>query len=98
LENDGIASDIKLETFTCQDFRFTQKDGRIYAIALGWPENGQLVIRALRKSKYLPGVQSITLCGSDAPIGFSQTEEALIVSLPAHKPCQYAFALCIEPL
>ena len=32
LENDGIASDIKLKTFTARDFRFTQKGDAIFAI------------------------------------------------------------------
>src|SRR5215472_14560703 len=45
------------ETFTAQDIRFTSKGDALYAIALGWPEDGQLVIHTLwDRTPYLPGI------------------------------------------
>jgi alpha-L-fucosidase len=39
--------------YTARDVRFTTKGDTLYAIALGWPEDGKLVIRSLAK---FPGV------------------------------------------
>lgn len=44
----GHLSDFKFNGFSNRDVRFTTKDGRLYAIALGWPVDGKLVIEALK--------------------------------------------------
>ncbi|NLM09450.1 MAG: alpha-L-fucosidase [Clostridiaceae bacterium] len=93
LENDGIASDIKLKTFTARDFRFTQKGDAIFAIALGWPQDRVLRIRTFKRSDENPDVKHIELLGSDAPVMFRQTDSYLEVELPEKPPCDYAHAL-----
>lgn len=93
LENDGIASGIDSDIFTSKDFRFTAKGNAVYAIALGWPEDQILTIHALSKSKQSDTIKSVSLLGSPEELKFTQTEQGLIVTLPATKPCDHAFAL-----
>ena len=44
--NSGGFNEGKLR-YTAKDIRFTTKGGRLYALALGWPEDRRLVIRSL---------------------------------------------------
>ena len=66
--------------FSAADIRFTQaKDGSaIYVIALGWPDDNQLQIRALSE---VP-INSIELLGSAEKIAFAQNDGVLRVHLP----------------
>ncbi|MEW4922872.1 alpha-L-fucosidase [Algibacter sp. 2305UL17-15] len=79
--------------FTGQDMRFTQKDGNLYAILLGWPENGKVVIKSIDKNE---AVKSISMLGSDETLKWSQEEDGLHVTLPSKKPCDFAFSLKIQ--
>ncbi|HHV12461.1 MAG TPA: alpha-L-fucosidase [Clostridiales bacterium] len=94
--DNGLASDIRLTTFSSQDFRFTRKDGYTYAIALGWPEDNKLKIRTLSRSGPLPDIKKVTLLANDTLIPFIQTEDGLELTLPEQKPCEAAFAFRIE--
>lgn len=73
--------------FSASDIRFTQsKDGRaLYAIALGWPTDGQLRIQALRKSSTNGAnrIDRVELLGHTGRLSFQQTAEDLLVKLPA---------------
>ncbi|RPJ52159.1 MAG: alpha-L-fucosidase [Acidobacteria bacterium] len=83
---------------TPEDIRFTVKGRTLYAIALGWPANGELTIKTLAKGNaHLPGIAAVTLVGSSTPVKWSETEQGLIVRLPAEKPCKYAYTLKITP-
>jgi alpha-L-fucosidase len=72
--------------FSASDVRFTQsKDGRtLYAVALGWPADGTLVIRSLASS--VAGdtnkVERVELLGHKGPLVFEQTADGLKVTLP----------------
>lgn len=96
----GDAIDVHSDTLTSQDFRFTQKGGNVYAIAMGWPKDATLRIRALGKNGQgklaLVEAAKLTLIGSSSPLSWSQEDEALIVHLPEEKPCQYAYVIKIE--
>ena len=92
----GGEGEIKGRAFTSKDFRFTAKEGAVYAIALGWPENGKLCIRTLAKSAALPNVKQVRLLGHGGPLRFIHHEHGLEVALPEHRPCGYAYALRIE--
>jgi len=43
----GQFTDTKLPAFSSQDIRFTRKGDILYAIALGWPEDGHLTVKTL---------------------------------------------------
>jgi len=92
---EGLAADIRLTSFSSQDFRFTTKGDATYAIALDWPEDGTLMIRSLRSSGPIPVIREVSLLGSDAKIRFDQTEEGLKLYLPERKPCEAAYAFRI---
>ena len=85
--------------YTANDIRFTQsKDGRtVYAIALGWPEDGKLTIRSLAGpgSEGPHQVQRVNLLGHAGRLAFTQTAEGLSVTLPAPPPSRIACALRI---
>jgi alpha-L-fucosidase len=83
--------------YTARDIRFTTKGKTLYAFALGWPEDGQLLIRSLAE---VPGARSnrigrVELLGHKGKVAFRQSPDGLSVRLPAQKPCDHAVALKI---
>ncbi len=46
-EEEGKFSDVKGKAYTAEDFRFTCGNGAVYAISLNYPENGELLVKAL---------------------------------------------------
>jgi alpha-L-fucosidase len=83
--------------YSCKDIRFTTKgDKTLYAIALGWPTDGKLTIRALAKAGDGSGaIENVSLLGHQGKIDWTQTADGLVVTLPAEKPCDYAVTLKI---
>ena len=93
----GMFSERNFKGYTAEDFRFTSKGNTLYAIALGWPENGELIIRSLGESGgAAPQVGRVELLGHGQPLEFSRSAAALTVRMPAEKPCDYAYALKIR--
>ncbi len=90
---EGMFTDTQRAAFGAADFRFTQKDGTLYAVALAWPDSGKLTVKTLAKGQAVIG--SVKLLGHDGPADWKQTESGLEVNLPAAKPCDYAFVLKI---
>ena len=66
-----------------RDIRFNQTAKYLYVTAMGWPENGQLVIKSLGKGNpYMKkGISSAWLLGY-GKVKVRQTTEGLCVSLP----------------
>ena len=83
--------------YTFKDIRFTTKGKTLYAIALGWPEDGQLVVRSLAKpaGEQLNRITRVSLLGHKGKLKWTQTPEGLLVTLPAQKPSEYTAALKI---
>jgi len=79
--------------FTSRDIRFTRKGKTVYAIFLDWPAEGRLEIHSLAAEP----VRSVELLGAARPLKWSRTAEALVVELPAARPCEHAFTLRIAP-
>jgi len=79
--------------YTAKDIRFTTKGGALYAIALGWPADGKLVVKSLAKPA--GKVTSIQLLGSGAKLQWAQTDEGLVVTLPPVKVSEFTAALKI---
>ncbi len=77
--------------FTAEDFRFTTKDKTLYAIALAWPDNRQLLIKSLAGRN----VKRVDLLGGGR-LKSESTPEGLLVMLPAKAPCDFAVALKIK--
>ncbi|HTL55914.1 MAG TPA: alpha-L-fucosidase [Candidatus Limnocylindrales bacterium] len=83
--------------YTAKDIRFTTKGKMLYAVALGWPEDGQLLVRSLGKSDSAPGskVTKVSLLGYKGSVEWRQTPDGLSVKLPAQKLSPYTSALKI---
>jgi alpha-L-fucosidase len=82
-----------------QDIRFATKGEVLYATALGWPTDGQLVIAALGEGNPLrpQPVRRVELLGYGQPLAFERTARGLRVRLPAQPPAAgLAYAFKIE--
>jgi alpha-L-fucosidase len=85
------------QEYTAEDIRFTTHDGALYAIALGWPDNGELRLRSLwQGTPYLSGsVCSVRLLGTNEQLSWTQQEDGLHIKLPQRKPNEPAFTFRI---
>ncbi len=96
----GSFNDTKATEYSAEDFRFTTKGGKLYAIEMGWPTSGEAVIHSLGTKSAGPEmkVASVTLLGSDAQVKFEQQEDGLHVQVPAQapEPGKFAYAFRIE--
>jgi alpha-L-fucosidase len=82
--------------YTAQDIRFTTKGAILYAVALGWPADGRLVVRSLAKpADGGSAITAVSLLGFDGKVEWTQTAEGLVVSLPGKKVSEYTCALKI---
>jgi alpha-L-fucosidase len=79
--------------YTAKDIRFTTKGGALYAIALGWPADNQLVVKTLAASA--GKITGVSLLGYKAKVDWRQTADGLVVTLPAEKVSPYTAALKI---
>jgi alpha-L-fucosidase len=73
--------------YTAKDIRFTTKGKTLYAIALGWPADGKVVIKSLAKTDDVSvnKIRRVKLLGYKGKLKFTQTAEGLTVELPAQK-------------
>lgn len=82
-------------TYRSEDIRFTRKGSTLYAIALGWPSNRQVIIHSLASSSNpLTGrIRSVQLVSTNESLKWIQDKDGLVITLPEKKPCNYAYAL-----
>lgn len=91
--------DIWLPSYTGKDFRFTQKGGVLYAIAMKWPGNRLAVITSLAKNAGIPGeIKRVKLLGHSGVLQFTRDDEGLKIMLPERVAGEHAFAFAIEGL
>lgn len=78
------------------EIRFTQTPGHLYAIALGWPENGNILVKSLAKDSpdYKGRIKRVELVGY-GKVPFTRTADGLSVDLPADAPRSIAPVLKI---
>ena len=88
----GSFHDTESKPYTAEDYRFTTKDGTLYAIELGWPKDGEAIIHALGSGVGTREVASVELLGSTAPLTFQQKPDGLRIHVPAEPVGQYAYA------
>lgn len=82
--------------YTAKDIRFTTKGSALYAIALGWPADGKLVIRSLARTTEGGPVTGVKLLGYKGRVQWTQTDEGLVVTLPAQKLSEYTCAIKVS--
>lgn len=83
--------------YTSRDIRFTTKGKALYAIALGWPEDGKIVIKSLAGAPNSGSnrIARVELLGQRGRLKFEQSAGALTVSLPPKRLSDAACALRI---
>lgn len=84
--------------FGAQDIRFTTKGRALYAIALGWPQDGRIVVKSLATGSgdFTRGIGKVELLGSSGALEWSRTAQGLEIRLPPMAPCKHAFAFRIS--
>ncbi|MDO7845698.1 alpha-L-fucosidase [Hymenobacter sp. M29] len=89
----------KGKAFGAQDIRFATKGDVLYATALGWPADGQLLITSLAAGNALrpQPVRRVELLGhAGGALAFEAMAEGLRIALPAQAPAAglaYAFKI-----
>jgi alpha-L-fucosidase len=83
--------------YNAQEIRFTAKGSTLYAFALGWPDDGKLVVRSLAKPEgaNVNHIGRVALLGYSGNLDWQQNAEGLLVTLPEKKVSEYTAALRI---
>ena len=83
--------------YNAREIRFTTKGDTLFAFALGWPEDGRIVIHSLAKpdGQDVNKISDIRLLGFDGSLKFTQTAEALTIELPEKKVSEFTTGLKI---
>lgn len=90
---EGEFQDTKRAAFTSEDVRFTTKGDTLYAIVLGQPPEGDVLIGSLGTAPQR--INHVSLLGSDAPVEWSHTAQGLQVRVPTSEGLDPAFVLKI---
>jgi alpha-L-fucosidase len=87
--------------YTAEDVRYVQKDGKVYAFVMAWPESGRVTLTSLASgSKHAPGeVERVELFTTaqwtgtpgTAALKFDRTAEGLTITLPQERHGDYVF-------
>ncbi len=92
----GSAVDVRSDLLGEGDYRFTTKGSALYAISMGWPEDGWFHIYALRQNgPYRGAAENITMVGCGESLAFYRDELGLHVKAPRKAPCDHAYVLKI---
>jgi alpha-L-fucosidase len=83
--------------FQPTDIRFTTKGDVLYAVALGWPSDGKMVIKSLAENSanYPRQIRKVELLGVKSELRWTRTAQGLEIQLPDVPPCQYAVSFRI---
>jgi alpha-L-fucosidase len=84
-------------TYAAKDIRFTTKGKTLYATALGWPDDGKMIIKSLAKTSDTKQnkIKKVELLGYKGELKFDQTIDGLTVELPEVKLSDLTCALRI---
>ena len=77
--------------YNSKEIRFTTKGPALYAIALGWPDDGRLLIRSLAKpqGENINNIQSVSILGFNGKVEWNQSAEGLLVTLPKNRISEF---------
>jgi alpha-L-fucosidase len=92
---EGAFTDTKRAGFTPHDVRYSTDGKAVYAVLMGYPENSEVVLKALGADLplYIAEIQNVRLLGADAPLDWKREKDALRVRLPVNMPCEHAYVL-----
>jgi alpha-L-fucosidase len=94
----GMFGENNNAAFTARDLRFTTKSGALYAIMLGWPENGMMNIASLAQDSALaPGtIESVHLVATNESLRFNRDRKGLSLRIPEGLRGAYAVPVTIR--
>jgi alpha-L-fucosidase len=83
---EGMFKDMERKPFTSEDFRFTWKNGTLYAFVMKYPQNGKILISCLKSevSAYNPcnfNIKSVRVLGFSNRVSFSRDAAGLCISV-----------------
>jgi alpha-L-fucosidase len=90
---DGSFQETKTKPYTAKDFRFTTRDGRLYALQLNVPEGDQALIASIKPTDQ---VRAVTALSTGRPVAFSQAAEGLRLAVGGQPPGHAAYVYRIE--
>lgn len=101
LQKNGPFNENNALRYTPQDIRFTYKNNTLYATVLAWPGDQAAVTSFVPKGQTWPGlypseIASIQMLGSDEPIKWQYTKDAVLLTTPRVQPCKDAFVYKIS--
>lgn len=79
--------------YAASDFRFTRDKNMLYAIELGWPDDGTVVIHNIKPSDH---VQDVHLLGSSTPVRWQSTAQGLVLHAGSRPIVPTAFVYAIR--
>ncbi|WP_281310087.1 alpha-L-fucosidase [Flavobacterium flavigenum] len=87
----------KGKPYTSEDIRFVQKDKKLFATVMDWPENGSVLIKSLGKDAgyYSNSIKQVKLVSTGQKLKFAQHKNGLEVHFPNQKP-EASFANALE--
>ena len=94
--NDGGAVDVHSETLSEFDIRFTTKGDVLYAIVMGWPEDGNFTIKSLAYGNYVDKEElTVEMLGA-GPLTWTRDNGGLHIQAPLERPCKHAYVIKIS--
>jgi alpha-L-fucosidase len=89
----------KAKPLGAADIRFTTHADVLYAISMGWPDDGKLTIKTLADhAAVYPGqIGNVELLGCAEKLTWTRGPDGLTVNLPAQRPGDYAYVFKITP-
>lgn len=78
------------------DIRFTTKDDALYAISLGWPDDGVFTVKSLAQGNPYESraIRSVEWLGGSTPVSWEQTAAGLVVRVDGQpNAAAYAFKI-----
>lgn len=78
----------KGKPLSSEDIRFATKGNMLYATAMGWPEDGRIVIKSLASGSpdYPAQIQKVEWLGGRQQLAFERTARGLVVQFPPIRP------------
>ena len=85
--------------FDYSDIRFTTKGDILYAIALGWPQDGKFIITSLAdgSANYPRQVARVELLGVKGDVKWTREPGGLRILVSQDPPCRHAYCFKILP-
>lgn len=80
--------------FVPEDIRYTKKGDTVYAIVMGKPDGGSILMSALERN--IPDIHEITMVGTDQRIEWRKEEGGIRVFFPDILPCEHVYVYRVK--